>query len=209
MIEAVISMRLPGVWISNLVGRFDVDVRVLDTIPYGEKGVQDLIEVKLQEEELEKIVKFLEQHQDIEDVQLEIVEKNKAIGVIKCKMCFACRDLISSNCFLVSAHTKEDGRVEWTVITPDNSCIQNLITKLEEHDADPTIVKMKKMKEEEMLTEKQEQIIRMAYERGYYDTPKRIGLKDLANAFSVSQATLAETLRRGQKKIVEKYFEIK
>jgi predicted DNA binding protein len=209
MIEAVISMKLPGVWISNLINRFEVEVRILDTIPYGENGVQDLIEVKVQAEELENMVEFLEQNPDIEDVQLEIVEKNKAIGVIKCKMCFACRDLISSNCFLVSALTREDGRVEWTIIAPDNSCIQDLIKRLGEHDADPTIVKMKKMKEEEMLTEKQEQIIKMAYERGYYDTPKRVGLKDLANAFGVSQATLAETLRRGQKKIVEKYFEMK
>lgn len=209
MIEAVISISLPGVWISDLLSQFDVDVRILDTIPFGENGVQDLIELKLQAEEVEKIVKFLEQHPDIEDVQLEIVEKNKAIGVIKCKMCFACRDLIASNCFLVSANSKDDGRVEWTVISSDNLCLQELIKNLEEHNANPTITKMKKLKDEEMLTEKQEQIIRLAYDRGYYDTPKRVGLKELANVFNVSQATLAETLRRGQRKIVEKYFEAK
>ena len=69
--------------------------------------------------------------------------------------------------------------------------------------------KMKKIKEEELLTENQEKIVRTAYERGYYDFPKRIGVKELADMFDISTATLSEILRRGQRKIIESYFEKK
>lgn len=201
-------MVLPGVWVTKLVDKFDVDIRILDTLPFGEKGVQDLMEIKITEEQLEPITKFLKEDPAIEDVQLEMVEDNKAIGVVKCKMCFGCRVLISSNCFLVSAQTKKDeGRVEWTVISPDNKCIQDLIEGLKKHKADPQIMKIKTIKEEELLTEKQETIVRTAYERGFYDFPKRIGVKALADMFEVSTATLSEILRRGQKKIIEKYFD--
>jgi predicted DNA binding protein len=58
-----------------------------------------------------------------------------------------------------------------------------------------------------MLTDNQEKIVKMAYQRGYYDFPKRIGVKELAKIFGISPATLSEILRRGQKKIIESYFE--
>ena len=48
----------------------------------------------------------------------------------------------------------------------------------------------------------------MAYQRGYYDFPKRIGVRELAEMFDISTATLSEILRRGQKKIIEHYFDL-
>ncbi|KYK31202.1 MAG: hypothetical protein AYK23_04085 [Candidatus Proteinoplasmatales archaeon SG8-5] len=209
MIEAVISIELPDVWITKLIGRYNVDVRILDTIPYGEDGCQDLIEMKLNDEKLDEIVEFLEGLPNMDSVTIELVEGRKAIGVIQCTMCFACRDVIESNCFLVSAHTKDMSKVEWTVIASDNQCMKDLIERLGKHGASPEVVKMKKVKEEEMLTENQEKIVRTAYERGYYDFPKRIGVKELADMFEISTATLSEILRRGQRKIIESYFEKK
>lgn len=209
MMEAVISIKLPNVWISNIMQRFDVEVRILDTIPFGESGVQDLVEIRLNEAKVEEIVTYLEGLDDIEDVQIESVESNRAIGAIKSKMCFACRDLIASECFLISAWTKGSERIEWKFITSDNECLQQLMANLVKHDAEPQIVKIKKIKEEEMLTENQEKIVRTAYERGYYDFPKRIGVKELAEMFEISTATLSEILRRGQRKIIQKFFEEK
>lgn len=209
MIEAVISIELPGIWVTRLAQRFDVDVRILDTIPYGDGGCQDLVEIKLNDEDLDEIVKFLEALPDMGDVNMEIVEGNKAIGVIQCKMCFACRDVIESNCFLVSANTKDETKLEWTVISSDNRCMKELIERLGKHGASPQVIKMKKIKEEEMLTENQEKIVKAAYERGYYDFPKRVGVKELADMFDISTATLSEILRRGQRKIIESYFEKK
>lgn len=209
MIEAVISIELPGIWVTRLVQHFDVEVRILDTIPYGNDGCQDLVEMKLNDEDLNDIVKFLEGLPDMGTVNMEIVEGKKAIGVIQCKMCFACRDVIESNCFLVSASTKDDTKLEWTVISSDNSCMKDLIERLGKHGASPQVIKMKKIKEEEMLTENQEKIVRTAYERGYYDFPKRTGVKELADMFDISTATLSEILRRGQRKIIESYFEKK
>ena len=209
MMEAVLSIKLPNVWISRIVDLFGVDVRILDTIPFGEEGVQDLVEIKLNGTDLDELVKYIKGLKEIKDVQMEIVESNKAIGAITCKMCFACRELIASNCFLVSAHTKESDRIEWKLIVSDNRCLQKLMDGMTKHGADPQIIKIKKIKEEEMLTENQEKIVRTAYERGYYDFPKRIGVKELAEMFEISTATLSEILRRGQRKIIQKFFEEK
>ncbi|MDO9537377.1 MAG: helix-turn-helix domain-containing protein [Thermoplasmata archaeon] len=207
MIESVISLEPPGAWISSLLKEFDVEIKILNTLPYGKSGVQDLIELKLNGQDVETVKTYLEGIKDIELVELELLESDKAIGVVKCSECFGCRELLSAECFLVSARSMADGRLEYTIISSQNACLRKLMAKLEAAKASPKLVKMKKLSKEEMLTDNQEKIVKMAYQRGYYDFPKCIGVKDLAKIFSISPATLSEILRRGQKKIIESYFE--
>lgn len=56
-----------------------------------------------------------------------------------------------------------------------------------------------------MFTGRQEQILPVAFERGYFDYPKKIGLKDMARQIGI-ETSLAEILRRGRRKISEEYF---
>ena len=207
MIESVISLEPPGIWLSSLIKDFDLELRVLNTVHHGQTGVQDLIEIKLNGVDLEDIKKYLEKRDDVEVVELELVEADRAIGVVKQEECFGCRELMTTDCFLVSVKSKDEGRLEYTIISSDNKCLRKLMAKLEAQDATPKLIKMKKLTSDELLTENQEKIVKMAYQRGYYDFPKRIGVKELATIFTISPATLSEILRRGQKKIIESYFD--
>lgn len=49
------------------------------------------------------------------------------------------------------------------------------------------------------LTEAQEEAISEAYDRGYYDVPRRISLEDLATELDISHQALSERLRRANK----------
>lgn len=60
--------------------------------------------------------------------------------------------------------------------------------------------------EREALTERQREITMIAFERGYFDTPRRVKLKDLSSMTGVSQATLSEILRKGQRRILIDYL---
>ena len=53
---------------------------------------------------------------------------------------------------------------------------------------------------------RQEQITRMAFERGYFDFPRKTDLKELADIFGISTSTLSEILRKGQRRIMAGYF---
>ena len=57
-----------------------------------------------------------------------------------------------------------------------------------------------------MLTKRQEEIIRAAFEKGYYDHPKKVTIKELAKLFDISPSTLAEILQRGERKIIWEHF---
>jgi predicted DNA binding protein len=53
------------------------------------------------------------------------------------------------------------------------------------------------------LTRKQRQALLTAYSKGYFDFPRRIKSKELANSLGISQATLAQHLRKAEKRILE------
>ncbi|MBI2647572.1 helix-turn-helix domain-containing protein [Candidatus Woesearchaeota archaeon] len=55
------------------------------------------------------------------------------------------------------------------------------------------------------LTEKQKRAFELAVEEGYYDIPKRIDLKKLAQIMKISLATYQEHLKRAEAKIVPKF----
>jgi predicted DNA binding protein len=56
--------------------------------------------------------------------------------------------------------------------------------------------------EEEILTKRQEEIIRYAFEHGYYEVPKKITLEELGSAFDISKSTASVIIRDAEKKLI-------
>ncbi len=99
--------------------------------------------------------------------------------------------------------TSEGAR--WTVIG-NNDSFRELLAALE-RDKIRFEVKLKRnLEDSELLTARQEQILSIAFERGYFDFPKKVGPEELAKLAQVKASTLAEILRRGQKKVLGEYL---
>lgn len=56
------------------------------------------------------------------------------------------------------------------------------------------------------LTPKQISCLEAAVRYGYFDTPKKIGARELANKLNISHATLLEHLKKGEKTILSTLF---
>ncbi|AFZ74189.1 helix-turn-helix domain-containing protein [Natronobacterium gregoryi] len=56
------------------------------------------------------------------------------------------------------------------------------------------------------VSEKQHEALRVAYEEGYFDVPRRTSLRDVADVLAISRSALAERLHRGQSHVFEHYF---
>lgn len=57
------------------------------------------------------------------------------------------------------------------------------------------------------LTEKQFEVLLFAYKSGYFDNPRRVTLRELAQMLGLSPSTVKEHLRKAQKKILEEIIE--
>jgi len=58
------------------------------------------------------------------------------------------------------------------------------------------------------LTSRQELVVKVAFDLGYFDYPKKISVREMAEIFGVSPATINEEIRKGVRKILKEYFEV-
>jgi predicted DNA binding protein len=206
MLEAVISITPPHSWIRRLATQFPAVIRVLDcrSLPDRE-GVQELFEITSDSELSQKIVDSLRQDSYVYDIDIVRTDKGRVIGSLKTHKCTACKTFAGANCFLVSATSKPDGKLEWAVLGSD-TMVKSLMRELESQKVAGEVVRISKLRDEEELTARQENILQIALEKGYFEFPKKITLRQLAKVLDVSPATLTEILRRGQKRILQEHF---
>lgn len=186
-----------------------VSISVIDSIPFDDRGVEDLVEVKLNSTSVEILESTVKEIEGVDFVKISQVDLDKAIMIVGVTGCIGCRTIIESGCFLISANTTSDGWIEWKLIMNEKQQLQKLVSHLNDHGVDNKLILIQPVDDKESLTARQERIIKTALERGYYDFPKRIGIRELARLFNISTASVSETLRRGQKKIIEHYFKSK
>jgi predicted DNA binding protein len=57
------------------------------------------------------------------------------------------------------------------------------------------------------LTDRQEEVMRTAYEAGFFESPRESSGNDVADLLGVSQPTVNRHLRRGERKLLELVFD--
>ncbi len=206
MMEAIISLHEPENWMTEVSSRFPVEIRVIDRVPYAENGVKDLVEISAASDVMEEVLAAIKGNPLVADVDTTVTEKGKVISAVTTTRCEICRILTDADVFLISAQSKDGGKVEWTMVISKKQVLKEIFDHLKSKSVDAELVKLTKIDDKESLTERQDKITQVAFERGYFDYPKRISLRELARMFDVSPSTLSEILRKGQRKIVLDYF---
>jgi len=206
MMEAVLSLRIPQNWMSEIPQKHPVTIRVIDRVPYSEKGVKDLVEIAGPEDVMGEVLEDIRKNPLVSSVDTTVTERGKVIGAITTARCEICRILTDSGVFLISAESRGGGKVDWTLVLSDKGVLKDIFDHLKSKGVESDLVKLTKIDDKESLTERQDKITHVAFERGYFDYPKRISLRELARMFDVSPSTLSEILRKGQRKIVLDYF---
>lgn len=205
MLDAELLVRIPRNWMSEVTERFGLRVRIVDRKPYGSHGVQDLVEFELGEADPDEVLRTVRGNPFVARASLNPPERGRALASVSTR-CMACHALATSSCFLVRANTRPDGLLDWELIADDQDAVSALVARLEKAGCEVTLGHLKEVEDEEALTRRQEEILRVAFERGYFDYPKRVSIRDLAATFHVSISTISEILRKGQTKVFASYF---
>ncbi len=167
--------------------------------------MQELFEITSAPELSDKIQDYLRHDDYVYDVDVIQGKAGRIIGSLKTRKCTACRTFAGADCFLVSGITKPDGKLEWTLLGSDEM-VKSLLKDLGNEQVVAEVVKISRLAKDEELTARQENILQIALEKGYFEFPKKITLRELAKILDVSPATLTEILRRGQKRVLLEHF---
>jgi len=207
MMEVVLKIKIPDSWMENIRNKYDAEIKFLDCMPVGDSGGRGLIEIDAADGDIDKIIEDLKSHEGVCKVNISPSPDGGVLSSVVTTRCVACQALTGSECFLTAAILADDGRVEWKLITGEEGSLLELIDKLEKLGCEVVLEKSTQISKRKQLTKRQEEIIKIAYEKGYYEVPKKVTIEALAKIFKVSPSTLAEILQRGEKKIMEQYFQ--
>ncbi len=207
MIEVTLSIRGPDNWLTVVGKQYPATITLMNW--RKEEGGQgrELIRVDGMGD-YEELFNSLKARPDVCDVKFTHVDDGSALGVITTSNCAVCSTLEGTNCFLMDASVNENW-ITWKILTSDRESLKSVFDRLKEKGFEIKLHKIKEVEKSGILTDKQEQILRIALLRGYFDYPKRISLRELASLFGISISTASEILRKGQKKVLMDYFKIR
>ncbi len=193
-------------WVSRISQLYDrVYVKVLKVEKlYSDSSAQQLFEV-VAPSSGERVADGMMRDEALHDVKLLFSRGGRVFGLARVSCPFKCGLADTESCFLTKVTSGEQGWVYWYMIGRDDEC-RDVMNRLSDRGVEFRVLEMRKLEGERSLTGKQELIVKAALDLGYFDYPKRISIRELADMFGVTPATVTETLRKGVKKILTEYF---
>jgi predicted DNA binding protein len=205
MIEAVLECPQPHSWIRLATDQYSASIEILDSKVLPGGIVEHLFELQVDPSYVEDLMKVIRNDEDVIEVEFLKSKDGHVYGSVSSRRCTVCKEVARSKCFLTSLVIGTQGQPHWTVLG-GNESFKGLVSGLEKYKVPYHLRLLKELEESELLTHRQREILSMAYENGYFDFPKKTGLKGLAQRTGVKESTLAEILRRAQKKVLRDYL---
>jgi predicted DNA binding protein len=97
------------------------------------------------------------------------------------------------------------GKIKMEALT-NRSKVDDFLTKLKERNIKAKIERIGYYYQSTLLTQRQNQILNIAYKNGYFDIPRKTSLTDFAKDLKISKSALSEDLRRIFKRLAENYI---
>lgn len=170
------------------------------------KGFHHLVEVHTTRNNMPKVIKGLRKAEGIQEVDMAYVERGRAVALIVNDGCPMCKTAYGSGCFIRSASSRPSGEVEWRVLLRRGQSVKPLLDGFASVGLEAWVAEVRKVGSFNRTTSRQEDILLASMGAGYFDYPRRVGVKKLAKTFGIAPSTLSETIRRGEKNVLNEYL---
>jgi hypothetical protein len=127
------------------------------------------------------------------------------LNVVETPICPLYETISSTSCFLVK-ETVQKEYLSWDVIGESASVVNFLLRKLKRSGVNAKMVRIEKINGGKRLTDRQEQVLRLAYDCGFFESPHKTSVRQLAKALDCSPSTLVRILRIAEKKALSAKF---
>lgn len=209
MLKVALVLQPPKGWITEVVGEDGVHVHVLDVRDGAlGRGVEDLVYITSPSGGARRLARKIRGRPGVVDADLVSLNEYQLMGSVKVDECAVCSAFAEAEVFLIGADTLDEKTMRWEVFVKNEKVLRKLTDELAGRGISYELVEKTHLTKTE-LTARQDQILRIALELGYFDFPKRIRLGELASRLGITAGTLSEVLRRGVKKALREYLSYK
>jgi predicted DNA binding protein len=203
MMEVRLAIENPANWVGAIAG--SARVKIVDV--KARKGVvEDFVELSSEHLTPEELLSHIRETTGVVSTDVEKVGRDRLVGMVSTHTCPVCSTFAGLNCFLTWATTRKDGKMEWRLFIGGNTDLKTLCRRLDSNHVKYEILEVSHHSQKREITARQEEILRIALDLGYFEFPKRIRLEELAGKLHITPGTLSEILRRAEKNILSDHF---
>ncbi len=207
MIEALLSIRIPELWVTPITEQYPVEVACQIGGHTGKAG-WGIVTIKGDDASIDSAIDDIKVHPSVGAVEVKDRQPGAASLTVEVVRCRACRILITSKAFMVYPVAIKQGWMNWLLITDENKTVGKLMEPLRQVGCDIKIERITSLSVKGILTERQDEIIRLAFAAGYFDFPRKISSLKLAKQLGVSVSTLSEVMRAAQRRIFAEHLQV-
>jgi len=192
----------------HLARDLDTSFKVMNVMPAFSEAVGGtvMLEFYLDKKRMQHVEEFLRTRDRYSELSIEQRSRDLYVVVLRTNKACGCEALTKSGCFLSGCEFSPRGMFI-NLLAGTNEALHAFITTMESYGFDITVLKKRSaLSVSSDLSERQMEVIQAAFNKGYYDVPRRISLKALATAMGVSPSNVEEVLKRAEKKILAHYF---
>ncbi len=207
MMEAELLIGGMKFWMVDAASRLDCTVTITECIPWQKTGGQALFTLGSAEADLGKVISVIRDSPDVTAVDASLRKDGQIVGSVVMSDCWIIWAILAGGCFLERAWSPGDGRANFKMLAGSEGSIPDIIKAIGSRQVELDIIRIARTDDRPMVSRKQERLVRLALEKGYYDYPRRIEVRELAALAGQSPSAVFEILKRGEKNIIRHYFE--
>ncbi len=206
MAQATLSLTMPEeVWIQQISTDYpESTFRVLAAVPGSESG---FALVRIAGSSVPEVIEDMNDHPQLTELTLAQWSDNEATVHFETTaplLLFSSRE---SGMPIELPVEIQDGEAKIEV-TGSRERLAELAEQLEHFGLQYRIEHVReRLHESQLLSERQLEVVVAAVDEGYYDTPRRCSLTDLADHLDIAKSTCSETLHRAEEAIVKRFVE--
>jgi predicted DNA binding protein len=206
MPQARLRVDLPdGPWIADVSREYpDAVFEVLTALPEEGRGLGLL---RFQSESVAAVLDEIRTHETIEEVS--IIQESEAAATIQ---------IVTTQPMILLAAKRSGIPIEMPVeiqdgtATVDVSAAHDRLSELGKQFSTMGIdfqieYIQQRLHPDQMLTERQQELLTVAVSEGYYDTPRKCTLTELAEEVGLAKSTCSETLHRAEEVVMKKFVQ--
>jgi predicted DNA binding protein len=192
-------------WISRFPFK-NSPIKVVEHQRIGDGGRRLLFRVSAGDD-VGRVTAYIESQKDLHCLRYNVSKHGVVYGVAEVGCRGVCGLDVAERCILRCVEGGRDGWVEFSFIGTGDE-FRRFMRRLADRGIIYKVLELSVIKFNDGLTSRQELIVRTALELGFFDYPRKIGVRELAQLFNVTPATMAETIRKAVKKIVKEYLSL-
>lgn len=192
------------VWISDVSQQHpDVRFRVLAATANDDAGVA---EMELVGPEAQQVCSEIRNYDTVTDVEIFESGPDRHRIEVETTLPVLLSSIQSSGVPLTTPFEVTDGEMILEEQIPQER-LSKLGEALDEFGISYAVEEVRQhVKSEALLTDRQHWLLEEAIERGYYDTPRRTTLTDLAGELDIAASTCSEVLHRAEERVLKRFL---